>query len=98
VLKKLRQEVEYNTDDFKKIIGDKKFKAMFGTLEEHKLKKAPKGIDPSHPDIELLKYTSYVVSAPIDNSELTSEKLNKQIIKGLKTIQPFLDFLNTAME
>ena len=71
---------------------------MFGTLEEHKLKKAPKGIDPSHPDIELLKYTSYVVSSPIDNSELTSEKLNKQIIKGLKTIQPFLDFLNTAME
>jgi uncharacterized protein (DUF2461 family) len=68
------------------------------TNEEHKVKKAPKGIDPSHPDIELLKYTSYVVSAPIDNSELTSENLNKQIIKGLKTIQPFLDFLNTAME
>ncbi len=98
VLKKVRQEVEYNTDDFKKIITDKKFKALYGSLEDHKLKKAPKGIDPTHPDVELLKYTSYVVSAPIDNSDLTSEKLSKQIIKALKTIQPFLDFLNTAVE
>ncbi len=98
VLKKVRQEIEYNTDDFKKIINDKKFKTLYGALEDHKLKKAPKGIDPSHPDIELLKFTSYVVSAPIDNSDLTSEKLNKQIIKALKTIQPFLDFLNTAIE
>jgi uncharacterized protein (TIGR02453 family) len=97
-LKKIRQEIEYNTDDFKKIINDKKFKSLFGTMEEHKLKNAPKGIDPTHPDIELLKYTSYVVSSPIDNSELTSEKLNQQIIKGLKTIQPFLNFLNTAIE
>ncbi|MFM7016491.1 MAG: DUF2461 domain-containing protein [Bacteroidota bacterium] len=98
VLKKVRQEIEYNTDDFKKIIHDKKFKSLFGTLEEHKLKKAPKGVDPSHPDIELLKYTSYVVTSSIDNSDLTSDNLTKQIIKGLKTIQPFLDFLNTAIE
>ena len=97
-LKKIRQEIEYNTEDFKNIIYQKDFKKTYGALEPHQLKKAPKGIDPSHPDIELLKYTSYVVSSPLDKSELTSKSLNKTILKGLKTIQPFLDFLNTAIE
>lgn len=98
MLKKIRQEIEYNTDDFKKILSDKKFKSYYGTLEDHRLKKAPKGVDATHPDIELLKYTSYVVSAPIETELLTTDKLNKEIIKGIKIIQPFIDFLNTAVE
>jgi uncharacterized protein (TIGR02453 family) len=95
VLKKLRQEVEYNTADFKAILNNKTFKKWYSTLEDHKLKKAPKGVDPTHPDIELLKYNSYVVTHPIDTKELTDKSLEKTLLKGLEVIKPFLDFLNT---
>ena len=96
VLKKLRQEVEYNTADFKAILNNKTFKKWYPALEEHKLKKAPRGVDPTHPDIELLKYNSYVVTHPINTKDLTDKSLEKTLLKGLEVIKPFLDFLNTV--
>lgn len=96
LLKKLRQEVEYNTADFKAILNNKTFKKWYPALEEHKLKKAPKGVDATHPDIELLKYNSYIVIHAIDTKELTDKNLEKTLLKGLQVIKPFIDFLNTT--
>jgi hypothetical protein len=96
VLRKLRQEVEYNTSDFKKIINSSAFKKYYGALEEHKLKKAPKGVDPMHPDIELLKYTSYVATHQMKITEFTTDSLIKECVAGYKVILPFLTFLNKA--
>lgn len=42
-LAKIRQEIDYNFGDFKKIVTSKKFKDHFGELSiENKLKRAPK--------------------------------------------------------
>lgn len=96
LLKAIRQEIEYNSEEFKGIINQRSFKKLFGELEPYKLKKAPKGVGPDHPDIELLKYTSFVVSHPIDAKILTLKDLLKTCVTGFKTIKPFLDFLNRS--
>ncbi|CAN5580177.1 DUF2461 domain-containing protein [soil metagenome] len=96
-LKLLRQEVEYNTEEFKGILKNKNFKKWFGELEDTKLKNAPKGVDPTHPDIELMKYTSYIVSHPIEDKELTSPSLLKACADGHKILIPFIEFLNKAV-
>jgi len=94
LLKLLRQEVEYNTADFKKIINATSFKKWFGELENHQLKNAPKGVDPNHPDINLLKYTSYVATHQLKTSEFTSEEILKTCVDGVKELKPLIDFLN----
>ncbi len=97
-LKSIRQEIDYNTSDFKAILNQKTFKSYFGELETTgKLKTAPKGYDPEHEDIELLKLKSFTVTHNFDDKELMSEKAIKETINGLTIMKPFVDFLNKAV-
>ena len=62
-LKKVRQEIDYNFADFKKIIGSKKFKSVYGDLDrsaEFLLSRVPKGYEPDNPAAEYLKLKSFV--------------------------------------
>ena len=97
-LKKIRQEIDYNGKDFRKILSNKDFKKYFGELDtEYKLSRPPKGYDKDHPDIELLKLNSYIVWHEYSDAEVLSKNFVKEITKGAKVMKPFLDFLNTAI-
>ena len=95
-LKDIRQEIFYNTKGFKKIISDKTFKKLFKTLSDVKLKTAPKGFDKEFADIELLKYTSFIVETPVSDKQLLDKSLIKQCSIVHKAMLPFLKFLNEA--
>jgi uncharacterized protein (TIGR02453 family) len=74
-LKMIRQEIVYNGKKFKKIIADKAFKKYYGELDdEYKLSRPPKGYDKTHPDIELLKYNSYIVWHQYSDKDIYSKK------------------------
>lgn len=96
VLKAVRQEIQYNTKEFKKIIQGKEFSKLFKELEDQKLKTVPKGYDKNDPDIELFKYTSYLVSHELKDSDLTSPVLLKKATFAYKTMLPFLNFINRS--
>lgn len=85
-LRKIRQEIDYNTEEFKAILNDKNFKKYFGTLEDIALKKAPKDYPKDHPEIALLRYTSYIASMPLADSLITSDKGIKEIGKAYKAL------------
>jgi uncharacterized protein (TIGR02453 family) len=93
-LKAIRQEIDYNTAAFKKILSGKNFKKRFQTMEDIKLKTAPKNYPKDHAEIELLKYTSFIVSAPISDAQLRAPDLIKELTASYKVMLPFLDFLN----
>ncbi|MBK7680978.1 MAG: DUF2461 family protein [Bacteroidetes bacterium] len=98
-LKKIRQEIEYNHEEFFKIIKNKKFKELFGDLsQEHKLKRLPKGLEPGHPAEEYLKLNSFLVTCPINTKDVTTDQLRKSIVTSYKTMMPFLNFINRAVE
>ena len=69
-------------------------KAFFGDIEGEKLKSAPKGFPKDHPDIELLKMKSYLVSRLFSDREITSKGVFDLIIKGCRAMKPLNDFLN----
>jgi len=98
LLKKIRQEIDYNGKQINKILSQKDFKKYYGKLdEEYKLKTTPKGYDKEHPDIDLLRLTSFIVWHKFSDKEVTSTGFVKQLVKGSKLMKPFLDFLNTAI-
>mgnify|MGYP003596803109 CR=1 FL=1 len=97
-LKAIRQEIEYNTGNFKKILNDKTFKQTFGTLEDIKLKTNPKGFDKDFADIELLKYTSFIVSKKLDDKTIASKTLINELTTAYKAMMPFIKFLNEAVK
>lgn len=94
LLKKIRQEIDYNFSEFERIVTAKSFKKMFGEIDGEKLKKAPQGYDESNPAIEYLKLKSFTVGTSIPDKELTSSSLLNTCEKVFGEMKPFIDFLN----
>jgi uncharacterized protein (TIGR02453 family) len=86
-LAKIRQEIDYNTKGFQKILNDKKFKKLFPALGDFdKLKTAPKGYPKDHPNIDLLKYKSYIVSHNFTDAEVANENFVKKSLKPVEQL------------
>jgi uncharacterized protein (TIGR02453 family) len=98
VLKSIRQEIDYNLDEFNKILNGKSFKKYFGELSDTRLKTTPKGYQADHPGIDHLRQTSYIVTTPVDDSTLLSKGLLKFCADRYRDMKPLIDFLNRAQE
>ena len=97
-LAKIRQEIDYNTKDFLKILNDKKFKKYFTGLDDFdKLKTAPKGYPKDHPHIDLLKNKSFIVTHYFTDKEMLDKKFVKTAAEVAKAIKPLNDFLLNAI-
>jgi uncharacterized protein (TIGR02453 family) len=97
LLSKIRQEIDYNFDDFKKTITTKKFKDTFGAVEtKDTLQRAPKGYEETNPAMEFLKLKSFVITKALTDEEIQHKDLIKNITAVYKAAKPFVDFLNTA--
>jgi len=100
-LKKVRQEVDYNFAEFKKIISSKKFKSIYGDLSrdaEFTLSRVPKGYEADNPAAEYLKLKSYIATVNTNDADITSNNLLKKTIEAFETLQPLLNFINRALE
>jgi uncharacterized protein (TIGR02453 family) len=97
-LNAIRQEIDYNTEEFKKIINGKDFKKYFGDIEGEKLSRPPKGYEPTHPQIEILKLKSFLASHSLSNKQLLADDLLTNSTKVFKTLYPFNSFLNRAKD
>ena len=99
-LKKVRQEVDYCFDEFKKIIGSKKFISVYGDLikdAETSLVKVPQGFEKDNPAAEYLKLKSFIAMKKLDDATLTSKDLVQTTLGAFETLHPLLMFLNRAL-
>jgi uncharacterized protein (TIGR02453 family) len=98
-LKLLRNEIYYHSDELKRIIEKPSFRKYFDQLGDFdKLKKAIKDFPADFPDIELLKYRSYIVSQDIPDDVVSDpEGYRKLVVDMVRELQPFLAFLNRAI-
>jgi uncharacterized protein (TIGR02453 family) len=96
-LKNIREEIDYNTSEFLEIIEAKEFTSLFSLSKEETLKKAPKGYDPAHPQIDLLKLKSFIATFPISDEELFKPSIVNHLKKAFEGIYPFVQFLKRAV-
>lgn len=95
---KIRQEIDYNFEEWNTIINSKNFKTNFvkGLDIEGTLKRSPKGYEEDNPSIKFLKLKSYTIRKPVTDAEIILPSLKKNITDTFKLMQPFLNFLNRA--
>jgi len=99
-LNKLRQEIDYSYDDFKKIIQNKNFRAVYKDVDkskEYMLSRVPKGYDPGNPAADYLRLKSFIAWIAINDEDLVSKTLVKKILKAFEALQPMIRFINQAM-
>lgn len=99
-VKKIRQEIDYNFDTFKKIITNKKFVNTFNTLDfskEFTLQRPPKGYEENNIAIDFIKLKTWIVGCKIYDKDLSDKNLAKKITTHFEIMKPFIDFLNEAI-
>ncbi len=99
ILAKVRQEIDYNPKKLHAILNNAKFKKTFGAFDDFdKLKTAPKGYPKDHPQLELLKHKSFVVSHYFTDKEVMDKKFLKNVVDTYKVLKPLNDYLSEAID
>jgi uncharacterized protein (TIGR02453 family) len=100
-LKKIRQEIDYSFDAFKKILSASTFKKAFEDLEitdETTLVRAPKGYEEQNAAIKYIKLKSFIATTTLNDDILTSKELVKQVTTQFEILKPLIDFINVAVD
>jgi uncharacterized protein (TIGR02453 family) len=99
-LAKIRQEIDYNFDEWKQITGSRGFKKQFekGIDKSNSLVRPPKGYEEENPAIEFLKLKSFVVTKPFTDASLMSKSFLKELSQSFKEVKPMIDFINRALD
>ena len=97
-LNAIRKEIHYNAKQLKKVINGKDFKKYFGKIEGEKLAKVPRGFEKDDPELELLKYKSYLAVHNFSAKEVVLKNFIAHAAKVCKALQPFDKFLNQSMD
>lgn len=100
-LKKVRQEIDYNWDEFQSVLKNKNFKKTYTDLckgEDVSLKRVPKGYEEDNPAIDYLKLQSLIAETKIADEDLMKSTLHKKTLTAFETLQPLLNFINRSLE
>jgi uncharacterized protein (TIGR02453 family) len=93
VLQAVRQEIDYNWQDFDRILQKKHFHETFGNLRGAQLKTKPRGYDPNNPAIKYLKFKDLVVMHPFPDSWVVKKDFKSYVVEKFKVMKNFMDFL-----
>jgi uncharacterized protein (TIGR02453 family) len=97
-LKKIRQEIDYNSARLRSILAEPGFARYYGGLSGETLKTTPKGYAADHPDIHLIRHKDFTAIHPLDDKDIGKVKLLPTAVTIFRTLKPLNDFLNSAVE
>lgn len=95
-LGKIRDAIVAHPTRWQNIFTDEKFAATF-KLEGDRLKKVPRGYDPNHTLIEILKYKDLYVFASFTERDASAIDFIERYAQACLIAKPFIEFLTTAI-
>lgn len=93
-LKAIRKEIDENGGELKKILNSQNFRRYFGEIEGEKLKTSPRGYSLDHPEIELLRYKSFLATHRVTDEQVLADDFLQHSTKVFEVLYPFDQFLN----
>ena len=100
-LKKLRQEIDYNWDEFEALLKEKEYKKTFKDIyqgDDVRLSTMPKGYEKDNPAATYLKLKSFIAETKISDEDLLKGNLHQKTVAAFTALKPLLDFINRALE
>jgi uncharacterized protein (TIGR02453 family) len=96
-LKRIRQDIELNEEDWRKLLKTKSIRATFGEMRGDQVKTAPKGFAKNHPAIDLLRYKQFWFEKSFTDEMVLSPDFLEQVNKAFKSIRPFFDYMSDIL-
>lgn len=96
-LKRIRQDIELNYDDWRKLLKNKSLTTTFGGLLGEQLSSAPRGYTVDHPAIDLLRYKQYLLKHEFTDAEILSPDFVKKANEVFKKMRPFFNYMSEVL-
>jgi uncharacterized protein (TIGR02453 family) len=93
----IRGHIAEHHDELRRKLADRKVRRLMGGLQGSTLSRAPKGFDPLHPAIELIKMKDWILDSTIDPALATSPKLYCEVAERFRVMRPVIEFLNRPL-
>lgn len=100
-IKKIRQEIDYNWEEFQAIIKEKNFKKTYKDLykgSDISLVNIPKDYEKTNPAANYLRLKSWLAMREISDAELVSADFLRSVVRDFKALMPLNKFINRAIE
>ncbi|MGB5983493.1 MAG: DUF2461 domain-containing protein [Nonlabens sp.] len=98
ILDSIRDAIDYNGEQYKKIINKKSFRETFDVMDDgDSLKTAPKGYSQDHKHIDLLRQKTFAVKHDVTQKEVTTGDFKQKCVDVYIEMKPFREYLNKAV-
>ena len=96
-LLRIRKEFEMDADEMRKIMGNKKFKSIWGDIVGDEVKTAPKGFNKEDKNIDLIKKKQFIFTQKFTDKEITAPDFLNTIEASFKVIRPYFDYMSDVL-
>ena len=96
-LKRIRQEIDMDADEYRDIINEPNFKRIWGDLQGDAVKTAPKGYAKDHPNIDLLRHKQHIFMVRYTEEDVAAADFLDRIDTALKAVRPFVDYMSAVL-
>jgi uncharacterized protein (TIGR02453 family) len=93
----VRTHIAEHHQQLRRILADRKVRRLLGELQGDKLTRAPKGFDPAHPAIELIKMKDWILDTTLDPAVGATPLLYREIADRFRVMAPLIEFLNRPL-
>jgi uncharacterized protein (TIGR02453 family) len=96
-LKRIRQELAMDGDEYRDIIHAPAFKKVWGELQGDTVKTAPKGYEKDHPQIDLLRFKQHLFMVRYTEAQATASDFIYRLDAALQAVRPFVDYMSNVL-
>lgn len=96
-LKRIRQEIDMDGEEYLSILNNKTFKSVWGELQGEAVKIAPKGYAKDHPHIDLLRFKQHIFMINYSDKEICQPDFVDRANKALQAVRPFVDYMSEVL-
>lgn len=93
----IRQHLAEHHQRFQKLLRVKSLREAFGELKGDMLQRAPKGFDPEHKEIDLIKRKQWLLRSALDPKTITTDAFVPEVLRLIRLLIPFVSFLNEPL-
>ena len=96
-LKRIRQEIDMDADEYRDLINEPNFKRIWGELQGDSVKTAPKGYAKDHPNIDLLRYKQHIFMLRYTEEDVAAANFLDRLDTALQAVRPFVDYMSALL-
>ena len=96
-LLRIRREIEFDGQEFKRIINQEKIKDFWGDIKGDELKTSPKGFDSDHQHIDMIKKKQFIFIKKLKEKEILDPSFQKKLVNYFSSIRPFFDYMSEIL-